>query len=80
MRGGTETSRSLASEPEPVVDALDLSNGEAGRRVVENGEGAVGGGRWMNVKPSGRFEISAFGLFRSGSIIFGGGLTALLVA
>ena len=57
MRGGTKTSRSLASE-EPVVDALDLSNGEAGRRVVENGEGAVGGGRWMKVRQLRSFSSS----------------------
>lgn len=56
------------------------SSGDAGRMVVENGEGDVGGGLWMKVMPSGSFETVAFGLVSSGSITFGGGLSGRRVA
>lgn len=43
------------------------NRGDAGAVVRENGEGAVGGGRWMNVKSDSSFVTVAIGLSMSGS-------------
>jgi hypothetical protein len=59
----------------------DLSKGEAGAKVVECGEGAVGGGRWMNVKFSSLSVLTAaLELFSNGSGKRAGGFSAIRVA
>lgn len=53
-------------------------SGDEGSSVVENGVGAVGGGRWMNVKlSSSRCWTPDVLLLFSGSVGRGGGLCAL---
>lgn len=49
-------------------DGVSCRRGEDGDVVYENGVGAVGGGRWMNVRsPSGRGWCKTFGSEVSGS-------------
>ena len=80
MRGGTTTeSDSVGGEAESE-DVEGRNRGEAGMIVVEKGDGAEGGGRWMKVTPSGNVCTVAFGLEVSGSMTFGGGFTGRRVA
>lgn len=52
----------------PVTGDGSRRSGEVGAVVSENGEGAVGGGLWMNVKSSSSKGVTAaFGLLTSGS-------------
>ncbi len=67
---------------EPGVCGCDPASksGEVGLTVYENGVGAEGGGRWMNVKSSGSDVVTAWGLFKSGSGCRIGGFWGSLVA
>lgn len=53
----------------PVMgDGSGRSSGEVGAVVSENGEGVVGGGRWINVRSSSSKGVTAaLGLLTSGS-------------
>lgn len=54
-------------------------SGDEGAVVRENGEGAVGGGRWIKVRSGAIWWWTALGEI-NGSLIFDGGRSGLLVA
>jgi hypothetical protein len=60
-------------------DEAGKSRGDEGAVVSENGVGAVGGGRWMNVRAGATWWCVALGESK-GSLIFEGGRSALRVA
>lgn len=71
-----------------AVESIDaeaeagFKRGEAGAVVNENGVGAEGGGRCMKVNflSCNSKRVGLFALSSKGSLIFGGGLSGLLVA
>lgn len=65
----------------PSVAVAGRSRGEAGSNVVEWGEGADGGGRWINDSlPPSSGVTTAWGLLRSGSGKRTGGFSGRRVA
>jgi hypothetical protein len=79
-RGGSFTyadgRRSGGSRPSSGLVG-GLSKGDAGSNVVENGVGAVGGGRWMKVRLSSSNSCTSTFVFFNGSKTRGDGLCAL---